>query len=263
VKSPAHTHSSWTKRQGPAMKEPMEVSKNMVKRALLFVVAVLLSASLGQAETFTIPAGSTIHCRLTQTISTKLNFQGDAFTATVTEPYMMNGEQIIPVGSTITGRINDLLRPGRIRGVGEMRLSAEQISFPDGRTTQFNAVLLTAYGADGVKVDSEEGLVKGPSSRFRDIKEVGIGMGGGGFLGTVIGGVHGAVIGGAIGGAVALADTLRKRGQDLTLPTGTELSYQLTRPMLVIPPSQTVTTSRNTLTPVRPDVSRVTEESIH
>jgi hypothetical protein len=251
----------------------------MVKRALLFAVAVLLSVSFGRAETFTIPAGSTIHCRLTQTISTKLNFQGDAFTATVTEPYVVNGEQIIPVGSTITGRIADLLRPGRIRGVGEMRLQAEHLAFPDGRTTQISAVLLTAYGADGVKVDSEEGLVKGPSSKVRDIKEVGIGMGGGGFLGTLFGGVHGAVIGGAIGGAAALADTLRKRGQDLTLPTGTELSYQLTRAMIVIPPSQVVTTSRNTLTPLRPEAvaplrplaaapkppepARVTEESIH
>ena len=46
----------------------------MVKRALLFAVAVLVSVSFGQAETFTIPAGATLHCRLTQTISTKLNF---------------------------------------------------------------------------------------------------------------------------------------------------------------------------------------------
>ena len=163
----------------------------MVKRALLFAVAALLSVSLGRAETFTIPAGSTIHCRLTETVSTKLNFQGDAFTATVTEPYVVNDRQIIPVGATITGRIADLVRPGRVRGVGEMRLAPEQITFPDGHTMQFSAVLMTAYGADGVKVDSVEGLVKGPSSRMRDIKELGMGMGGGGFVGRLFGGAHG------------------------------------------------------------------------
>jgi hypothetical protein len=235
----------------------------MVKRALLFSVAVLLSVSFGRAETFTIPSGTTIHCRLTQAISTKLNYQGDQFAATVTEPYVVNGEQIIPVGSTITGRIADLMRPGRIRGVGEMRLAPEQITFPDGRTTQFNAVLLTAYGADGVKVDSMEGLVKGPSSRMHDIKEVGLGMGGGGFLGTILGGVHGTLIGGIIGGGAALADTLRKRGQDLTLPTGTELNYQLTRPMLVVQTSHALTTtSQNVMRPLHPDAARVTEEPI-
>jgi hypothetical protein len=230
----------------------------MVKRALLFAVAVLLSVSMAKAETFTIPAGTTLHCRLTQTISTKLSFQGDAFTATVTEPYMVNGQEIIPVGSTIKGRIAELIRPGRIRGVGEMRLTAEEIEFPDGRTTQMNAVLLTTYGAEGVKVDSEEGLVKGPNSRFKDLKEVGLGMGGGGFVGTLLGGFHGAVIGGAIAGGAALADTLRKRGTDLTLPTGTQLNYQLTRPLLVIPPTQSAAAyERIAPSPVQPSVSRV------
>lgn len=236
----------------------------MVKRALLFAVAVVLSVSLGRAETFTIPAGTTIHCRLTQTISTKLNYQGDAFVATVTEPYVVNGEQIIPVGSTITGRIADLTRPGRIQGVGRMRLAPEQIAFPDGRTTQVSAVLMSAYGADGVKVDSMEGLVRGPTSRLKDVKEVGLGMGGGGFVGTLFGGVHGALVGGIIGGGAALADTLRKRGQDLTLPTGTELNYQLTRPLLVIQSSQTGTLSQNIVRPLqhRATTARVTEEPI-
>ena len=156
----------------------------MVKRALLFAIAVLVSVSFAQAETFTVPSGTTVHCRLTQTIGTKLNYQGDAFTATVTEPYIVDGREIIPVGSTITGRISELIRPGRIRGVGEMRLTAEQIDFPDGRSVPMSAVLLTTYGAEGVKVDSEEGLVRGPNSRVRDLKELGIGMGGGGFIGT-------------------------------------------------------------------------------
>lgn len=235
----------------------------MVKRALLFAVAVLMSVSMVKAETFTIPAGTTIHCRLTQTISTKLNYQGDAFTATVTEPYVINGREIIPVGSTIKGRIAELIRPGRIRGVGEMRLTAEQIEFPDGRTTQVNAVLLTTYGAEGVKVDSEEGLVKGPHSRLRDLKEVGLGMGGGGFVGTLLGGFHGAVIGGAIVGGAALADTLRRRGKDLTLPTGTQLNYQLTRPLLVIPPTVSASASYDdTPSLTRPTAARVTEEPI-
>ena len=218
----------------------------MVKRALLFVLAtfLILLGRIGQAETFSIPAGSTLHCRLTQTISTKLNFQGDAFIATVTEPYMVNAEQIIPTGSTITGKISELQRPGRIKGVGHMRLTADQITLPDGHSYALNAVLLTAYGAEGVKVEDDEGSLKGPHSRLNDLKEVGVGMGSGGFLGTLIGGVHGAVVGGAIGGAAGLVDTLRKRGKDLTLPTGTELNYQLTSPLVVDTQVPPVTASR-------------------
>jgi hypothetical protein len=205
----------------------------MVKRALLCLSLAALTASLLQAETFSVAAGTTIHCRLTQTLSTKLNFQNDPFTATVTEPLMIGGKQIIPVSSTIEGHIAWLVRPGRIRGVGEMRLDIEKVTFPDGRSFTLNAILVDAYGAQGVKVVGDEGSLRGPTSRLKDLQEIGLGMGGGGFLGTVFGGFHGAVIGGAIGGAGALADTLRKRGRELTLPTGTQLNYQLTRELVV------------------------------
>lgn len=201
----------------------------MVKHVLLAVFLAGLTGSVAQAEHYSIPAGATFHCRLTQTLSTKLNAQGDAFIATVAEPLMVNGRDVIPAGATLEGRVAVMERPGRIRGVGEMRLSAERVTLPDGRSFPLSAVLLAAYGAEGVKVSDDEGTVRGPNSRFKDLEEVGIGMGGGGFLGTLIGGFHGAVVGGAIGGTAAFVDTLRKRGKDLTLPAGTELEYQLTR----------------------------------
>jgi hypothetical protein len=214
----------------------------MVKRALLGIFCTVLSVSLARAETFAVPAGTTLHCRLLQTLSTKLNFQGDSFVATVSEPLVIDGKHVIPVGSTVEGRIAWLARPGRIKGAGEMRLDAEKINFPDGRSLAVNAVLVNVYGAEGARVAGEEGSVKGPRSRMKDLEEIGIGMGSGGFLGTLIGGFHGAVIGGAIGGAAGLADTLRRRGTELALPTGTQLNYQLTRDLVIQsqPPHETV-----------------------
>ncbi len=200
----------------------------MVKQALLSAFVALSMAALARGEHYAIPAGTTLHCRLTQTLSTKMNHKGDIFSATITEPLMVNGSEVIPVGSTLEGRIAWLDRPGRVRGVGEMRLSAEKITSPNGRSFPINAVLLAAYGAEGAKVAGTEGMVKGPSSRLRELEEVGIGMGGGGFLGTLIGGLHGAVVGGAVGGVAGFVDSLRRGGKDLTLPTGTELRYQLT-----------------------------------
>ncbi|MGA2632397.1 MAG: hypothetical protein ABSG54_19560 [Terriglobia bacterium] len=205
----------------------------MVQRILLCVILLVATATALPAETFSVAAGTKLHCRLSQTVSTKMNFQNDPFVATVTEPLALAGKQIIPVGSTIDGRIAWLVRPGRIRGVGEMRLDVEKVTFPDGRSYPLSAVLVNAYGAQGAKVGNEEGDIKGPSSRLKDVQEIGLGMGGGGFLGVILGGPHGAVIGGAIGGAAGLADTLRKRGTDLTLPTGTQLEYQLTRDMVI------------------------------
>ena len=64
----------------------------MVKRALLAVFLATAGISLAHAETLvrtdalSVPAGTLLHCRTTQTLTTKLNIQGDAFTMSVAEP---------------------------------------------------------------------------------------------------------------------------------------------------------------------------------
>jgi hypothetical protein len=204
----------------------------MVKRVLLSAALVVYGVSFAAAAKNSVPAGSVIHCRLTQTLSTFMNAEGDPFTANVSEPVMIDGQEVIPVGAKIEGRIAQLQRPGRIRGVGEMRLVADKVVMPDGSTYPLSAILAAIYGAEA-KVHGEEGLVKGPNSRLRTAEEVGAGMGGGGLIGTLFGGFTGTLVGGAIGGAAGFVDTMRKRGTDLALPTGTQLNYQLTRDLNV------------------------------
>jgi hypothetical protein len=200
----------------------------MVKRVLLSVGLLVLVTSFTSAAASTVPAGSVIHCRLTQTLSTFMNSQDDPFTAMVSEAVMIDGHEVIPAGARIEGRIAELQRPGRIHGVGEMRLVADKVVMPDGTSLPLNAILAAVYGAEA-KVHGEEGLVKGPNSRLRTVEEVGAGVGGGGLIGTIFGGFTGTVVGGAIGGAAGFVDTMRKRGTDLALPTGTQLNYQLVR----------------------------------
>ena len=203
----------------------------MVKRALLFLVLASLNLPALGAEPQSIPQGTLIHCRLAQTLSTRLNFQGETFVATVSEPLMVSGKDVIPVGTKLEGRIARLERPGRIKGVGEMRLISERITFPDGRSFPMSATLLSAYGAEKAKVTGSEGTVKGPGVRLKDTDEV---LGGG-----VAGGVagllfHHPLAGVAFGGTVAVVDRLRRRGPDLTLPSGTQLNYQLTRSLEIV-----------------------------
>jgi hypothetical protein len=205
----------------------------MVKRAVLVFSLVILSAWAGKAATLTVPPGTVLNCKLSQTLSTASNAQGQLFAAILAEPLVVNGNQIVPAGSTIRGRIASLSRPGRIKGVGKMLLVPETLALPNGQTFTMSAVLLHAYGAPGARIANPEGVVRGPGGRMRDLKEVGIGIGGGGLLGTMFGGLHGTFVGGVIGGAAGLVDSLRRRGPDLTLPRGTELKFQLSRKLAV------------------------------
>lgn len=205
----------------------------MVKRAVLVVSLVMLSAWGGRAATYAVPPGTVLNCKLSQTLSTKLNTQGQSFAATLAEPIVVNGNEIVPAGATLRGRIASLIRPGHIKGVGKMLLVPETLALPNGRTYTMNGVLLHIYGAPGASIANSEGVLKGPNARMRDIKEVGIGIGGGGLVGTMFGGLHGALIGGVIGGTAGLVDSFRRRGPDLTLPRGTELKFQLNRQLVV------------------------------
>ena len=204
----------------------------MVKRALLAVflatasIPLAFAESPAKGESISIPAGTMLHCRVTETLTTKLNFQGDAFAASVSEPVMLDGREVIPAGATLQGRIAQLDKPGRIKGVGQMRLDVEHITFSDGRTFPLSAVLMTAYGAEHAKVVGNEGLVKGPSSHVADAKEIGAGTVGGTLVGLIF--AH-PFIGATFGATATTIDRLRRRGKDLTIPAGTQLNYQLTR----------------------------------
>ncbi len=208
----------------------------MVKRALLAVFLATAAISFANAETLvqtdalSVPAGTMLHCRTMQTLTTKLNLQGDAFTMSVAEPVSINGHVAIPVGSTLAGHITRMERPGRIKGVGQMRLTLEQITLPDGRSLPLGATLMTAYGADNVKVVGSEGLIKGPSSRVADFKEIGAGTAGGTLVGLVF--AH-PIIGATVGLTATTIDRMRRGGKDLTVPVGTQLNYQLTRELAI------------------------------
>lgn len=208
----------------------------MVKGALLAVFVSTFVIPFASAETpartapTLVPAGTLLHCRTAETLTTKLNLQGDAFTLSVAEPVVINGRVAIPVGSTLAGRITRMERPGRIRGVGQMRLDIQQITLPDGRTFPLAASLMTAYGVDHVRVVGSEGLVKGPSSRMPDFEEIGAGTAGGVLLGLMF--AH-PVIGATVGLTATAVHRMRRRGKDLTLPAGTQLDYELTRELVL------------------------------
>ena len=219
----------------------------MVKRALFATALFTLGAISAAAQAVpplqtiqtiqasssaqTVPAGTTLHCRLIQTLSTRVNYPGDTFTALVSEPLAVNGRTLIPVGSTLTGRVASVKRPGRIKGVGEMRLLAQGLALPDGRDVPLDAVLEGAKGAGQVAGPAgPEGTIKGPHSRVKTIGET-LGFAGGG---TLVGLIFAhPLVGMAVGGTTGFVDHMRRRGEDLTLVKGTQIDYQLTRDLAI------------------------------
>ena len=194
------------------------------------VLALLFTSGPAKAENYTLWAGTELRFRLSETLTTSRNHAGDRFSAVINHAVMLNGQTLIPAGSLVEGRIMQVKRPGRFRGVGRMRITPDRISLPSGKSYDVSAELVGVYMAEGVRVGEDEGLLKGPNSRRRDAMGAAVG----GAVGAGVGVLTGALGTGLLGGAVVgWVSRLATRRQDLVLPAGTELAFELTRPVQI------------------------------
>ena len=85
-------------------------------------------------DQITIPAGTTIPLRLTQSISTKNARPGDPVFSQTTFPVTMNDRIVIPPGSYVQGVIDEVKRAGRVKGRAEILVHFRTLILPSGYT---------------------------------------------------------------------------------------------------------------------------------
>ena len=178
-----------------------------------------------------VPAGTKLPLVLHNAITTRNAKPGDGVYLETLFPITQDNRIIIPAGSYVQGEILEAKRPGRVKGVGELRIRLNTMILPNGYTVDFNAVPTNA-GTGGSESVGEEGKVKGGSDKAGDVgtvvKTTSIGAG----IGAVAGrSAKGAGIGAGAGAAVGLATVLLTRGPELQLPRGTTLDVSLDRPL--------------------------------
>lgn len=207
----------------------MRTLRARVVAALAASLLFQFPAGAQEVETLTLPAGSMLHVRLETTLSTRFNKNGDPFKGRVIEPVIYEDKEVVQAGSIIEGRVTFVKQPGRVKGVGEMRLLPEVLTTPEEVRYSLVAGLEDARGAEGARVQDEEGTIKGPSSKKGDAIGVGVGAGIGAGVGAIGAGGSGALYGAGIGAAVFGIRSLFKRGKDIILPQGTELTFVVHR----------------------------------
>lgn len=182
-------------------------------------------------ETADLPTGTAIRMKLETPLSTSSTKEGDGFSGRVTEDVVVNGRTIIPVGSSLTGRVLRSSNPRRIAGVPSMHLLPETVMLPNGTSFAINAAVVDTSSPHKLKVD-DEGTIKGKGLSSGDKVEMAAGTGTGAVVGTIVGGGKGTLVGAAIGGSATVVHWLTKR-HDANIPAGTELIMEISRPMNV------------------------------
>jgi hypothetical protein len=166
----------------------------------------------------TIPAGTFLTVRLTGTLSSDINQQGDGFAATLEQPIVVNGWVVARRGQLAIGHVVEVQKAGRVKGVSSLGVALTEVTLVDGRQTSASSQLVrtsagSSKGLDAIAVVSTTGL--------------------GAAIGGAVDGGAGAGIGAAAGAAAGLIGVLLTPGRPTVMPAESLLTFRLQSPITV------------------------------
>ena len=218
-----------------------------IKKVAVLSTVLLLAAMAAAQTNQSVPAGTALMVKLDTTLATFSNRVGDSFQGSFTQPVVLNGQTVIPVGARIEGRVTKLSEPRRISGKPTIGILPEAVIMPTGERYFLDATLVDT-NIKGTDVN-QEGQFKGEGHDRRDTLETGGGTAGGMLIGGLIGGGPGVLIGGAVGAGSATVHWLSKH-RSAILPAGTQLTLELNRPLtMTAAPVPAVTTTPASASP--------------
>jgi hypothetical protein len=180
-----------------------------------------------------IPSGTMLPLVLHNGISTRSAKAGDAVYFETLFPIMVDGRVAIPAGSYVSGEVTDSVRPGRVKGRGELAIKLNTLILPNAYMVNLNASPRDASTGGNETVD-DEGRIKGDSDKAGDIGTIAKTTGAGaGIGGLATGSAKGVGIGAGVGAAAGLIAVLLTRGPEAEMPRGTTVNVALNRPIFL------------------------------
>lgn len=161
---------------------------------------------------YTLPAGTRLSARLETSVGSDSSRINDPVQAVLIAPVDIDGVEVMPADSTITGVVTTAEQSGNVRGRASLAV-------------QFNSITL-AGGGDTYALSSSVRHTAEPT-KGTDAKKIGIPAVGGALLGALIGGKKGALIGTAIGGGAGAVVVLTTSGPEVRYNRGTTLALSL------------------------------------
>jgi hypothetical protein len=177
--------------------------------------------------------GTLLKARINQSLSTTSTLEGSPFTATLMAPVEKDGRVILPIGSTIEGRVTEVHSGRRISGRAALHLEAHDVTLPDGTHYLVHAQLIDTNQNDQSKVDSEGTLVRRDHPK-ETLAAMSVATGGAAAAGAMMAGGVGAIVGAGIGAGASTILWLKQDRQE-ALPKDSRLVFSLTAPMILKP----------------------------
>ncbi len=156
--------------------------------------------------------GTPLPVRPTRRLDSSTDRSGDRFEAVLDEDVVdSRGELVLPRGTLLEGRLEEVRPGGRVSGRAEMTLLLDTL----------------LIGGEAYPIRAEPILVQAQSSKKRDARNIGIGTAIGAAVGAIFGGGKGAVVGATIGGGASTARVMTTRGRDARIDKEQLVTFSL------------------------------------
>jgi hypothetical protein len=165
-----------------------------------------------------IKAGTFVTARIDQPLSSDHNDVGDAFSATLIKPVVVDGVMVAQRGQTLAGRVVEAQKAGRAKGVSRLGIQLTELTLVDGQQVSIQSQLISRSGATSTGRDA--GAIAGTTA-----------------LGAAIGGAadygRGAAIGAGAGALAGVVGVLLTRGRSTEIYPESWLTFRIEAPVTI------------------------------
>ena len=166
----------------------------------------------------TIRPGTYIQVRLNQWLSSDRNQQGDTFTASLEQPIVVDGIVVAQRGQTVTGRVTDAQKAGRVEGTSRLGIQLTDLTFVDGQQLPIQSQMISRAGG---------------TSEGRDAAAIGTTTALGAIIGAGADWGRGAAIGAGAGAAAGIIGVLLTRGHPTVIYPESVLTFRIDQPVTI------------------------------
>ena len=167
----------------------------------------------------TVPAGTFVTVRVNQYLSSDRNQAGDAFSATLVQPLVVNGVVVAEPGQTIAGRVAEAQKAGRIEGTARLGVQLMELTLVDGQQIPIRSQFISRQGPTSVGQDV--GTIAGTTAL-------------GAAIGAAAGRGTGAAIGAGAGAAAGTLGVLLTRGHPSVIAPEQVLTFRIEAPVTIV-----------------------------
>lgn len=166
----------------------------------------------------TIKAGTFVTVRMNEILSSDRSMVGDAFTATLTKPIVVDGVVVAQRGQNVTGRVTETKKSGHFGVTSRLGVQLVELPVVDGQQLPIQSELLTRNGT---------------TSTGRDAAGVAATTGVGAAIGAGVNGGVGAGVGAGAGLVVGAAGVLLTHGNPTVIFPETSLTFRVNQDVTI------------------------------